>query len=40
MTLLWFGCLVAAVWCVIGAIMAVGKAADEREAERRKKDRR
>ena len=40
MTLLWIGCLVAAVWMTIGAIMAVGKAADEREAERGRKDRR
>ena len=30
--------LCAAVWCVLASLMAVGKAADEREAERRRKE--
>ena len=36
MTAVWCALLVAAVWLTIGAIMAVGKEADERE--RRRKD--
>ena len=36
--MIWVGLLIVALWAVLASLMAVGKAADEREAERRRKD--
>lgn len=40
MALIWGIVLVLALWIVLASLMSMGADADEREAERRKKDRR